>query len=280
MEHLISREQVRQFRMHLLEEEKSDLTVSKYVRDVEALIRYAGDGQVIDKETVIRYKRMLMERYAPTSVNSMIAAWNSFFKMMEWYDCMVRSLKIQRTAFRAHEKELSRHDYEKLLKEAERKGNKRMNLLIQTLGATGIRVSELPFITVEAAASGRATVSLKGKTRLVLLPSELRKKLMAYADEKGICSGSIFITRTGRTMDRSNILHAMKKLSMCAHVKPSKVYPHNLRHLFACTYYQKEKDLSHLADLLGHSNINTTRIYTCMSGEEQKVKLESLGLVV
>ena len=155
-----------------------------------------------------------------------------------------------------------------------------MYLLIETLGATGIRISELPFITVEAVMQGRATVSLKGKTRIVLLSMERRRKLRAYAGQKNISKGSLFITRSGKQMDRSNVLHAMKKLALEAGIAPEKVYPHNLRHLFACTYYQKEKDLSHLADLLGHSNINTTRIYTCISGEAQEVKLKNLGLVL
>ena len=280
MDHIIRMTLLETFREELIREEKSDLTVKKYVRDVGVFLRSMGEGNRITKENVIKYKRWLIETYTPSSANSMIAALNRFFRMMEWYDCTVRSLKIQRDSFRSEERELSKEEYKKLLKAAKAKKDDRMYLLMETLGSTGIRISELPFITVEAVMQGRARVSLKGKTRIVLLPMELRRKLRSYAERMKITSGSIFITRSGRTMDRSNVLHAMKRLAVEAGIQPEKVYPHNLRHLFACTYYQKEKDLSHLADLLGHSNINTTRIYTSISGEEQEVKLKNLGLVI
>ena len=280
MEHIIRMALLETFREELVIEERSDLTIEKYVRDVRAFLYSMGEDAVVTKESVIRYKRKLTETYTPASANSMIAALNRFFRMMEWYDCTVRSLKIQRSSFRSENKELSKEEYKRLLKAARGKKDERMYLLMETLGSTGIRISELPFVTVEAVMQGRARVSLKGKTRQVLLPMELRRKLRAYAEQKKINTGSIFITRTGRPMDRSNVLHAMKRLAVEAGVIPEKVFPHNLRHLFACTYYQKEKDLSHLADLLGHSNINTTRIYTCISGEEQEVKLKNLGLVI
>lgn len=280
MDHIIRMTLLDTFKRELINEEKGDLTIEKYIRDVSAFFLTMGEGAVVTKEKVIQYKRKLMEQYTPSSVNSMLAAINRFFKMMEWYDCTVRSLKIQRNSFRSEKQELTIGEYKKLLKTAKDHKDERMYLLIETLGATGIRISELPFITVEAVMQGRANVSLKGKTRMVLLPMELRRKLRAYARQKKISTGSLFVTRSGRQMDRSNILHAMKKLALEAGVAPEKVYPHNLRHLFACTYYQKEKDLSHLADLLGHSNINTTRIYTCISGEAQEVKLKNLGLVI
>ena len=280
MDHIIRMTLLDTFKRELINEEKSDLTIEKYIRDVGAFFHTMEEGTVVTKEKVIQYKRKLMERYTPSSVNSMLASINRFFKMMEWYDCTVRSLKIQRSSFRSEKQELTIGEYKKLLKTAKDHKDERMYLLIETLGATGIRISELPFITVEAVMQGRATVSLKGKTRIVLLPMELRRKLRAYAGQKNISTGSLFVTRSGRQMDRSNVLHAMKKLALEAGVAPEKVYPHNLRHLFACTYYQKEKDLSHLADLLGHSNINTTRIYTCISGEAQEVKLKNLGLVI
>lgn len=243
MDHIIRMTLLDTFKRELINEEKSDLTIEKYIRDVGAFFRTMEEGTVVTKEKVIQYKRKLMERYTPSSVNSMLASLNRFFKMMEWYDCTVRSLKIQRSSFRSEKQELTIGEYKKLLKTAKDHKDERMYLLIETLGATGIRISELPFITVEAVMQGRATVSLKGKTRMVLLPMELRRKLRAYARQKKISTGSLFVTRSGRQMDRSNILHAMKKLALEAGVAPEKVYPHNLRHLFACTYYQKEKDL-------------------------------------
>ena len=188
-------------------------------------------------------------------------------------------MKIQREAFRNRERELNKSEYFRLLETAKKQENIRLYLLMQTLCATGIRVSELPFITVEAVRSGRAVVSLKGKTRTVLIPTTLRRELSRYVRDKDLKSGSIFVTKNGRPMDRSNILHEMKALCEEAGVDRKKVFPHNLRHLFACLFYQKEKDLSRLADLLGHSNVNTTRIYTCVSGDEQERQIDQLGLV-
>ena len=229
---------------------------------------------------MIGYKERLLERYAVSSVNSMLAALNRFFKEQGWYDCLVKLVRVQREAFRSQEKELSREEYFHLVDAAERLGKKRLSYLMQTLCATGIRISELPFITVEAAKRGSAVVRLKGKTRTVLLPPALCESLLGYAVQKGIRTGSIFVTRSGRPMDRSNILHEMKKLSAEAGVEKGKIFPHNLRHLFACTYYEMEKDITHLADLLGHSSINTTRIYTMSSGKEQARQIERLGLLL
>lgn len=279
MSRMITETQINQFRMLLIEDERSNATISKYIRDIEKLKRYAKDKH-ITKEVVIDYKKYLMDTYAPASVNSMLVSVNSFFKVVGWHDCVVKAVKIQRQAFRSKELELTKQEYYRLLNAAKMKKDTRLWLLMQTICATGIRVSELPFITVEAVKTGRAVVSLKGKTRIVLLPSDLCKKLRRYAKEQRIDCGSIFVTRSGRPMDRSNILHAMKGLCECAHVDRTKVFPHNLRHLFACLYYKAAKDISRLADLLGHISVNTTRIYISVSGEEQVKEIEQLGLVV
>lgn len=270
-------QEMERFHQLLLEEERSQATREKYMRDVRAFLRYIGEDP-ISKERVICYKQYLVKKYAASSVNSMLAAANRFLKSIGRYDCTVRSLKIQRRAFRASQRELSKAEYYRLLAAAKRRKDTRLYMLMQAICATGIRVSELQFITVESLQSGVAQVSLKGKTRQILIPSKLRKELRRYASEKGIGSGSIFITKTGRPMDRSNILHAMKLLCREANVEPGKVFPHNLRHLFACLYYKASKDISRLADLLGHANINTTRIYTCVSGSEQSRQIDKLGL--
>ena len=301
MEHFMNLSMMEQFQKKMEEKEKSGATIEKYMRDVKSFYHFlnekgTGDqgrtadrademdssdraGQV-SKEIVIRYKEKLIRQYAASSVNSMLAALNSFFREMGWYDCIVKSLKVQRETFRSCEKELTKEEYFKLLKAAKRKGNQRLYLLMETICATGIRVSELRFITVESLSVKRAKVSLKGKIRSVILPADLCRELQQYIREKEIRSGSIFITKNGLPMDRSNILHEMKNICEEAGVPKEKVFPHNLRHLFACSYYQAEKDLSHLADLLGHSNINTTRIYTITSGEEQEKQIEMLGLVI
>lgn len=279
MENKITTTNIEQFHARLVEDEKSEATIEKYLRDVEAFFSFVGE-ETVTKETAMRYKEHLKKHYKPASVNSMLAAVNRFFREMGWFGCIVKALKIQREAFRPKERELSKAEYFRLLEAAKENGNTRLYLLMQTLCSTGIRVSELPFITVEAVRSGQAIVSLKGKTRRVLLPAALRRELKHYIRDKGLKCGSIFVTKTGRPMDRSNILHEMKKLCDAAGVDRKKVFPHNLRHLFACLFYQKEKDPIRLADLLGHSNVNTTRIYTCVSGDEQERQIEQLGLVV
>ena len=279
MENRITTESIKRFYEKLIEDEKSTATIEKYLRDVNAFLMFIGEASVT-KETVMQYKEYLKKNYKPSSVNSMLAALNRFFREIGWLECIVKSLKIQREAFRSKERELNKEEYFRLLKAAKEKGNMRLYLLMQALCSTGIRVSELPFITVEAVKSGQATVSLKGKIRRVLLPAALRRELNCYIHKNGLKTGSIFVTKNGRPMDRSNILHEMKALSVAAGIERKKVFPHNLRHLFACLFYQKEKDPIRLADLLGHSNVNTTRIYTCISDEEQDQKIEQLGLVI
>lgn len=280
MEHTIKQDMLERFRSAMAEDEKSSATISKYVRDVRAFMEWLGERGTVSKETAIQYKEYLIGKYAVTSVNSMLAALNCFFRRMDWYDCLVKTLKVQREAFRRHERELSKEEYFRLLDAAQRTGNKRLQLVMESICSTGIRISELRFITAEALLCAQVRVSLKGKTRTVLLPPKLCRKLRQYAAQKGIETGSIFITSGGRPLDRSNVLHEMKRLCSEAGVDREKVFPHNLRHLFACTYYRVNKDLSHLADLLGHSNINTTRIYTQVSGEEQVKELTALGLLL
>lgn len=268
------------FERMLIEEEKCASTRKKYVRDVKALFAYLGEPGCVTKAAVIAYKQHLTERYAVATVNAMLASINSFFKKMSWYDCVVKSLRVQQAAFRPPERELTKAEYYRLLQTAKAQGNERLYLLMQTLCGTGIRISELPFITVEAVAAGRARVTLKGKTRAILLPAALCRELRRYTRARRIQTGSVFVTSGGRPVDRSNVFREMKAICTEAGVDPRKVFPHNLRHLFACTYYQAEKDISHLADLLGHSSINTTRIYLMKSSAEQVRQLEHLGLVI
>ena len=268
------------FGQELKEAEKSRATIDKYLRDAARFIGFVGEGKIVTKDIVIAYKEYLAENYAVTSANSMLAAVNSFLRVIRCEDCAVKFFKVQSTAFRAKERELTREEYIRLVEAAKKKGKKCLSLIMQTICATGIRISELRFITVEALHVRKATVSLKGKTRIVILPVELCMELKRYIREKNITSGSIFVTRTGKPIDRSNILHGMKALCEAAKVLKSKVSPHNLRHLFALTYYKVERDICHLADLLGHSNINTTRIYTMVSCEEQEQQIDCLGLFI
>lgn len=278
MGHYIEDNMIIRFEKMLTEDEKSISTRKKYIRDVKVFSDFM-EGQVT-KEAVIDYKQNLIEQYAVSTVNAMLASVNSFLKSMGWYECTVKSLKIQKEAFRPEERELTKEEYYKLLSVAKENGNNRLYYLMQTICATGIRVSELSFITVESLYIGQAIVSLKGKTRTVLLPKALCRNLRQYCKEKNIQKGSIFVTRNGMPVNRSNIFREMKALCETAGVNSKKVFPHNLRHLFACVYYQEEKDISHLADMLGHSSINTTRIYLAKSSEEQARQIEKLGLVV
>ncbi len=278
MNAVLSYETIRELENFMREEEKSEATISKYCRDARAFIHYAKEGNGITKELVIAYKNHLGERYEISSANSMLAALNYFLRFLGREDCTVKSFKVQKEAFRHRERELTRKEYERLLETARQNGDERLCLIMQTICATGIRISELAFITVESLHTRRTRVMLKGKTRTVLLPLELCRKLKNYIKKRSITTGSVFVTRSGKPMDRSNILHAMKKLCEKAKVASTKVFPHNLRHLFAVTFYKVEKDICHLADLLGHSNINTTRIYTLVSCEEQERQLNGLCL--
>lgn len=277
-ERILSEETIYAFHKYLILEEKSTATVEKYLRDVCAF-RVFADRQEVTKERMIEYKRILMERgYAASSINSMLASLNSLLDFLGWTDCKVKNIKTQRQTYCAEEKELTKAEYLRLLKAA--KGRPRLYLILETICGTGIRVSELRFFTVEAVRCGEITVHCKNKTRTILLPSKLRKMLLDFAKEKGIQSGAVFITRNGNPVDRSNIWAQMKSLCRIAGVKASKVFPHNLRKLFARTFYGIEKDIAKLADILGHSNIDTTRIYIMSTGTEHRRKIERLGLVV
>ncbi len=281
MEHYVNNYDVEKFRQKLIEEEKCSATIDKYTNDVRSFLEVQGEGIAITKERIIRYKQNLIAQgYAIATINGVIASLNSFFKKMGWYDCVVKSLKMQRAAFRSQERELSKKEYYRLLQAAKHQGNLRLYYLMQTICSTGIRVSELRFITVESVSSGRAGVSLKGKSRMILLPAALCQELKKYVKERGITSGSIFVTKNGRPLDRSNIFKEMKQLCEEAEVDRRKVFPHNLRHLFACIYYKVEKDIAHLADILGHSSVETTRVYLKTSSAEQERQIERLGLVV
>ena len=241
---------------------------------------YLG-GAEVTKESVIAYKnKLLFENYAVRSINSMLASLNSLFSFLGWTDCKVKSIKLQRQIYCPEEKELTKAEYMRLVNTARQKGNERLNLVLQTICGTGIRVSELQYITVEAVKCGKAVVSLKGKTRSVFIVRELQKKLLRYAAEQEIKSGSIFVTRTGRPMSRTNIWREMKSLCEQANVNPQKVFPHNLRHLFARVFYGIEKDIAKLADILGHSSINTTRIYIISTGDEHRRRMEHMRLIL
>lgn len=277
---ILTEKMVADFSAYLKSEEKSENTIEKYLRDVRAFSVYLN-GDEITKEAVIAYKsKLLSMNYAVRSINSMLASVNGLFSFLGWADLKVKSIKLQRQIYCPEEKELTKAEYMRLVNTAKQKGNQRLNLLLQTICGTGIRVSELQFITVEAVKNGEAIVSLKGKTRSVFIVKELQKKLLRYAAEQGISSGTIFITRTGRPMSRTNIWREMKGLCEQAGVNPKKVFPHNLRHLFARVFYGIEKDIAKLADILGHSSINTTRIYIISTGDEHRRRMENMRLIL
>ena len=276
---VITAKMIAEFKEHLILEERSVATIQKYIRDVKAFMAYAQNS-AITKETVIAYKKYLQENYAVRSVNSMLASINSFFSFFGWNDLKVKSLKLQQQVFCPEEKELTKEEYTRLCRAAVRKHNERLNLILQTICGKGIRVSELQFITVEAARCGEAVVSCKAKTRTVFLVKALRQKLLRYAAEQGIESGMIFVTRTGKPISRTNIWREMKALCVEANVNPEKVFPHNLRHLFARVFYGIEKDIAKLADILGHSSINTTRIYIISTGTEHRQRMENMRLII
>ena len=276
---IITAKAIAEFKEHLILEERSEITVEKYIRDVKAFTAYTQNTSVT-KETVIAYKKHLQENYAVRSVNSMLASINSLFMFLGWYDLKVKSLKLQQQVFCPEEKELTKAEYTRLCRTAERKHNERLNLILQTICGTGIRVSELQYITVEAVKNGEAVVNCKAKTRSVFIVKELKQKLLRYAAEQNIKSGMIFVTRTGKPISRTNIWREMKALCEEANVNPQKVFPHNLRHLFARVFYGIEKDIAKLADILGHSSINTTRIYIISTGTEHRQRMENMRLII
>lgn len=274
----ISENKITEFYEYLISEEKSPKTIEKYIRDIKEFARWLGSRKLCKQEMLI-YKDRLLSEYAPASVNSILSSLNSFFAHNEMYGLRVKNVKIQRQMFANEDKMLTKDEYERLLDAAKDKKNEKLMLIMQTICATGIRVSELQFITVDAVNIGKAVVKLKGKIRTIFLPSQLCGQLKRYIRENGIAEGCIFINRNGNPIDRTSIWKAMKSLCQIANVERTKVFPHNLRHLFARTYYSIQKDIVRLADILGHSSVNTTRIYTIENGNIHRMQIQELGLV-
>ena len=276
----ISSNQLSAFAAYLRAEERSPGTMEKYLRDVQAFVRWL-DGRPVTREQAAGWKEHLRAQgYAPVTINAMLAALNSLLRFLGLEDCRVKFLKIQRRLFREAGRELTRPEYERLLMAARERGQDRLALLMETICATGIRVSEVRYITVEAARRGRAEIALKGKIRTILIPNRLCRKLLKYAGKNKTVSGEIFLTRNGTSMSRRQIWAELKQLCQYAGVESTKVFPHNLRHLFATTFYKVCKDIARLADVLGHSSIETTRIYLLTSGREHARQLDRLGLVL
>ena len=279
IKNIITTENLSAYRAYLGSEEKAAATIEKYGRDVRAFAAWLS-GAEATKQAALDYKQHLLEdrQREATGLNAVIAGLNSFFSFMEW-SIKLKPLKIQQRTFRTKEKELTKAEYKRLLVAAKSKGSERLYLVLQTICSIGIRVSELRFITVEAVRSGMAEITNKGKTRTVFIPKKLAPLLLKHARGRGITSGCIFITKSGRPLDRSNIWAEMKKLCEAAGVDPKKVYPHNLRSLFARIFYGIDKDIAKLADILGHSSVDTTRIYLMESGETHRKRVDALGLV-
>lgn len=272
-------DRIKAYQSHLLREERSIGTIEKYMRDVRAFACWL-QGREVSGEEASAWKEHLRETgYAPRTINSMLSALNGLFRLMKWESCCVRFLKIQRQLFRDPARELSRKDYKKLVDTAFEMGDERLGMVVETIGGTGIRVSELRYITVEAVRIGQARIFLKGKIRVILLPKKLCRKLKAYCQKQKIASGQIFVTRNKTALSRRQIWAELKALSEKAGVEASKVFPHNLRHLFAKTFYRASGDLVCLADVLGHSSIETTRIYLISTGAEHLRQLDGLGLI-
>lgn len=276
---IITNELINNFRIYLYEEERSDNTIEKYMRDIRFFREWLQDRS-IDKSIVIEYKKELCERYSIKSVNSMLSSINAFFVFMGWYDLKVKTLKIQRRIFADKSKELSKSDYERLLIAAKNKKNERLYYLMQTMAGTGLRVSEIKYVTCEAVRQGQAVINCKGKIRQIFLPKKLCQMLKKYVKSQNIKSGSVFVTRSGRPLDRYAIWKMLKDLCESAGVSKDKVFPHNFRHLFARTFYSLQKDIVRLADILGHSSVETTRLYTMESGTEHIKQLQKLGLLI
>lgn len=267
------------FKQYLCYEEKSAATKEKYLRSVRAFHSWSG-GLPITKETVTAWKCSLVEqKYAPSTINAMLAALNCLFTFMGWTEYCTKYLKVQHQMFRESSRELTKEEYARLVSFANHCGNEKLALLMETICSTGIRVSEVQYITVETISAGKAEIHLKGKIRTILIPTKLCRKLLKYAKKQRIASGAIFCAGSGKPMSRYQIWAAMKKICKTAGVDPHKVYPHNLRHLFAIAYYKVYKDIARLADILGHSSIETTRIYLLTSGSEHRQQMERLGLI-
>ena len=279
MEGHITEKQLRDFQSNLREEEREASTIEKYLRDIRQFVRWLEE-RPLSKELAVRWKESLIDAgYHPATVNSMLSALNRFFRFLGREDCRVKYLRVQRRIFRSTEKELTREEYFRLLDTAQQKGRERLALLMETICATGIRVSEVKYITVSAVEKGSTEIALKGKVRTILIPGKLCKKLKKYARKQKIASGEIFLTKSGKGLSRMQIWTEMKSVCKEAKVARSKVFPHNLRHLFAQTFYRVYRDIAKLADVLGHSSIETTRIYLVSTGNDHARQLERLGLL-
>lgn len=275
----ISAEKIRAFAAHLQQAERSPGTIENYLRHVRTFAAWLGHRPVT-KEAAAEWKAHLVsEGYCPNTINAMLGGLNRFFAFAGWNECQVKALRLQRRLFRDDSRELTRAEYDRLIAAAHALGRERLALLMEAICATGIRVSEVKYLTVEAVERGRAEIALKGKIRTILIPGKLRRKLLKYAHKNKTASGEIFLTRNGKGMSRKQIWAEMKAICEKAEVAPSKVFPHNLRHLFARTFYKVCRDVAKLADLLGHSSIETTRIYLISTGTEHARQLECLGLV-
>lgn len=276
---VISSRLLEDFWARLRAEERAQSTIEKYQRDILSFCRYL-EGQAVSKERAVGWKeRLLRAGLSPATINAKLSAVNGLFRFLGWEDCRLRFFRVQRRLFRQPEKELTQQEYRRLTKAARASGQLRLELLMQALCATGVRVSELRYLTVEAAKRGRADIALKGKIRTILLPRKLCRKLLQYAQERQIVSGEIFLTKSGTSLSRRQIWREMKSLCRAAEVEASKVFPHSLRHLFAIVFYQNFNDIVRLADVLGHSSIDTTRIYLLTGGDELARQIERLKLV-
>ena len=279
MEKHIVLEQLSCFARQLLEDERSSATIENYLRHIRAFAAWAGERHVT-KDLAAAWKEYLVAQYRPGTVNTMLVSLNRFFGFLGWYDCQVKTLRIQRRLFREDSKELTREEYARLVSAAQSSGRERLVLLLETICSTGIRVSEVKYITVEALKLGKAEISLKGKICTILLPYKLCRKLLKYAKKQKTVSGEVFLTRNGTGMSRKQIWAEMKSICAKAKVAASKVFPHNLRHLFARVFYKACHDVAKLADVLGHSSIETTRIYLISTGVEHAHTLERLRLIL
>ena len=270
---------LRQYTAHLHNEDRSPGTIDKYIRDLRQFVLWLGNTPVRPDTAAHWRETLLAQGLAPVTINSKLAALNGLFHWLGWDDCCTRYLKVQRRMFRDASRELYRHEYERLVQTAHAQGKRRLALILETICASGIRVSELRYITVEAAHRGKAEIILKGKIRVILLTNRLCEKLLTYAGQKNIACGEIFLTTSGRTISRRQIWTEMKQLAQSAHIDPRKVFPHNLRHLFATEFYAASHDIVRLADILGHASVETTRIYLLTSSDEHLQQLEQLKLV-
>ena len=279
MKRVITKELKEQFIQTLYQEEKKKNTIEKYLRDIQKLEMHLENGRVT-KEAVICFKEKMQEHYKTSSVNSFLAAINHFFEVVGWQDLKIKSLKVQKQIFIPEEKYLTKREYERLIQTAMNEGKERVALIIQTIGSTGIRISELSYITVESLRKGRTEISNKGKIRQVFYSKALQRILLSYAKKRKITKGILFRTKSGKAVNRSNIWREMKNLCKKARVSEEKVFPHNLRHLFARCFYEIKKDIAKLADVLGHSSIDTTRIYIKTTGAEHRRQLERMKMVV